>query len=480
MSISIYAVVRSHLLHRLEGRCQAAIETVIASVEFDSDGLEWEPNIRHLEFEQSPSDGPLLWGVFQENGQRLDGSLNAEALDLKLASGQITEGQRTEQVASPDGIWQVIRRLVRSTDQQSTPPTEAPVGQLALADESPTEDAAAPKRYPALIIAIAIPVASALQPLNNLAIALTGISITIWLLSAFLGKWLCARALFPLTQIAHAANHISAADFSRRVPLAHTGDELDDLATALNNLLNRLQISFEQQRRFAAEASHQLRTPLTAILGQLEVALRRQRSQDEYRQALKLAHRQADLLREIVESLLFLTRESSDGTQIQFEPLELRELLSSHLEVWRQHVRFADLRLNFGDDGPLWVNAQHVLLEQALDNLIDNACKYSEPHSPICIHVARCDGEIRIEVKDVGNGISSAELPHVFDPFFRGEDSRQHGIAGFGLGLSVSQKIALFFGGRMNIESSKGRGCRVAIILPSINQSSLEPVEVES
>ena len=471
MSISIYTLVRSHLLHRLEERGVAAIETITASVEFEPNGLEWEENVRELEFGQTTGDGAVVWGVFDLDGHRVDGS-QENGFALIQQTGSIRDGvNEREELPWNNDTWSIYRRVVRSNARLDPAATSTLPNQSALPSEPNKNENATPKRYQALVIAVGVPVTPALRPLNHLAIALVGISVAIWLLAAVMGKWLCARALDPLIQIAHSANRISAADFSRRVPSAGTGDELDDLAIALNDLLNRLQISFEQQRRFAAEASHQLRTPLTAILGQLEVALRRQRSTDEYRQALESAHRQADLLRQIVESLLFLTRESADATQIQFERLELHNLLPAHLEVWRPHPRFSDLRLEIDDDRPLWVSAQRVLLEQALDNLIDNACKYSEPNSPICIRAVGSDGKVRIEIEDAGSGISATELPHVFDPFFRGADSRQHGVTGFGLGLSVAQKIAVFFGGRMEIESTKGCGCRVAIVLPAINQS---------
>ena len=181
------------------------------------------------------------------------------------------------------------------------------------------------------------------------------------------------------------------------------------MANAFNDLLDRLQTSFEQQRRFAAEASHQLRTPLTAVLGQLEVALRRDRSPTEYREALNSAHKQASLLRQIVETLLFLSRESDDVTQIAFEHFELHEWLKNHFDSWRGHPRFEDMNLVSDTTTTLYVAAQPVLLAQALDNLLDNASKYSEPNTQINVRVSEQDSEARIEVNDQGCGISESE-----------------------------------------------------------------------
>src|SRR5437763_732045 len=141
--------------------------------------------------------------------------------------------------------------------------------------------------------------------------------------AALAGRRLCRRALRPLTGMAAAARAISADDLGRRLPPAGTGDEVDDLGRAFNELLARLQESFERQRRFTGDASHQLRTPLAAMLGQVEVALRRERPPEEYQRVLTLVHKQSAKLREIVEMLLFLSRADAEAKRPQLEALDL-------------------------------------------------------------------------------------------------------------------------------------------------------------
>ena len=482
MSILIYAVVRAHLVHRLEARCRAALETVIASVEFDPSGLEWESNIRRLEFEQSPGDGPMIWGIFESDGKRVDGSQSHEKAVLDNVALETTTDEPNQAIEFENDRWLVFRRVLHPTGgSETTVKADSPqdAGTIAPMAATPAAAEADPiKRYPALIIAAATPIGPTRAPLGGLAIALASISIAVWVSAAVFGRYLCAKALAPLSRMAAVAGEISAADFSRRLPSPRTGDELDDLSIALNDLLDRLQASFEQQRRFAAEASHQLRTPLTAIIGQLEVALRRKRSATEYRQALDSAQRQAEVLRQIVETLLFLTRENENVANMNVEQIELHDWLTAHLESWRARPRFADLQLEFDSDRPLWVTAHPVLLGQALDNLLDNACKYSDPNSPIRVHAGQPRDELSIEVRDQGYGIAASEIPQVFAPFFRGARSRQDGAAGVGLGLSVVKRIATFFRGRVTVESTVDRGSCFTIILPSAKQSAAQPEEL--
>src|SRR5262249_41187963 len=155
-----------------------------------------------------------------------------------------------------------------------------------------------------------------------------------------------------------------------------SGDELSEMGTAFNELLGRLQQSFEQQRRFTGDASHQLRTPLTAVLGQIEVALRRDRSAEEYRQILSTVQGQAGRLRQIVESLLFLARADAESRLPDLDTLDISTWLADHVAEWESQPRGADLRCECATGEAIFIRAQRPLLGQLLDNLWDNACKY--------------------------------------------------------------------------------------------------------
>jgi signal transduction histidine kinase len=266
--------------------------------------------------------------------------------------------------------------------------------------------------------------------------------------------------------MAQAARQITAADLAQRLPAPSTSDELQDLGRAFNDLLARLQESFERQRRFTGDASHQLRTPLTAVLGQIDVTLRREREPDEYRRVLLCVKGQAENLRRIVEALLFLARADAEALAPELTRIDLRQWLIEHLPLWASHPRFADLRLEGGEDGPLWARAHAALLAQAVDNLLDNACKYSDPGLPISLRTWQESGMACLAVEDQGCGIDAADLPHIFEPFYRSARTRGLRVGGFGLGLAVVARILQSLGGQVLVKNGPVKGSQFSIQLP--------------
>jgi heavy metal sensor kinase len=287
------------------------------------------------------------------------------------------------------------------------------------------------------------------------------------LLAALASRWLCRRALMPLRCMANAARAMHAADRDQRLPVAPTRDEMQELGQAFNDLLARLQESYERQARFSGDASHQLRTPLTSLLGQIEIALRRPRTVEEYQQVLTVLHDQAGRMRQIVETLLFLARADAEAKAPQLQRLDLRAWLTQHLTSWVGHARAADFRTETFGDGPLWVQAQAPLLGQLLDNLLDNACKYSAPGTPITISLSAEKDAVYLTVADTGCGIASEDIPHVFEPFYRSPHARYQGVAGLGLGLAVAERIVRALGGSLHVSSQLDHGSRFTFRLPA-------------
>jgi heavy metal sensor kinase len=291
------------------------------------------------------------------------------------------------------------------------------------------------------------------RDLRQLALTLGGVSLGVWFIAALLGRRFVRRALSPVRDMAEATKAITADDLAVRLPVPTPPDELRDLAVAFNETLARVQDSFERQQRFTGEASHQLRTPLTAMLGQMEVALRHNRDAGEYRRVLESSFEQAGRLRGLIETLLFLARADAEAALPDLEDLNLSRWLPKHLtETWANHPRFRDIRIEVRSEVAI-VRAQPALLGQALDNLVDNALKYSGANSTIEVHLTAGAGEATIEVIDRGPGIAAVDLPHVFEPFFRSADARQRGIPGVGLGLAVTARIVAAFGGRVSATS---------------------------
>ena len=269
---------------------------------------------------------------------------------------------------------------------------------------------------------------------------------------------------------------MTAADLGQRLPAPGTGDELDELGRAFNDLLDRLHEAFvrmheayDGQQRFAGDASHQLRTPLAALLGQVQVALRRDRSPEEYRRVLERVRTEGTRLRQIVESLLLLAQ--PEGIQPEPEVLDLRDWVADHLRRWANHPRAEDLRAEVADGVPLSVRVHPRLLAQLVDNLLENAFKYSAPGTPVLVRVWRENGQAALGVEDRGWGLTAEDLSRVFEPFFRGEQARRDGRAGVGLGLAVAQRIATTFGGTLDVRSQPRNGLPFRDLPPRSCQS---------
>jgi signal transduction histidine kinase len=196
----------------------------------------------------------------------------------------------------------------------------------------------------------------------------------------------------------------------------------------------------------------------------VEVALRRDRTSEEYLKTLLSVETQTANLRKIVEMLLVLTREPMGAGDPEFESFELNAWLDQHIASWRSHPRIGDLRVDSGSSDQLWVKAHTGLLGQVVDNLWDNACKFSTPKSPITIRTTRSAGDVKLMVEDVGLGIAAHEVARVADPFYRSEEARTRGIAGTGLGLAIAKRILGALNARLDIESVIGRGSIFTIV----------------
>jgi heavy metal sensor kinase len=451
-SATLYGLARSELYRKLDDRLTSALDMLAAAVEVDEQGLlEWEPHERPLLPGLEAGEDHVRWTVCDQEGVGAGHSKNLGP-EIREGDWPPLPDDLTSQVVDHQGQpWRFMRRRIPSPTPGS--------GQLAK------------PKYWVLTFTAGISQASVQATLRNLTLALVGLSVTLWLAAALLGRWLCRRALVPLTAMAATARAMSAADWDQRLPSPGTGDELEDLGQAFNDLLARLREAFERQRRFTGDASHQLRTPLAAILGQIEVAMRRERPAEEYRHVLALLHGQAAHLRQIVEMLLFLARADGETKLPHLETVDLAAWLDEHLQRWSGHPRASDLRVERSANGPLFVQAQPPLLGQLVDNLLDNACKYSQPGTPIRLRLERESGVVACSVEDRGCGMAPEDMPHVFEPFYRSAHARRQGSAGVGLGLALAQRIAVAFGGSLRVQSVLDQGSRFTLRLPEATET---------
>jgi heavy metal sensor kinase len=453
-SATLYLLARSHLYRQADERLEAAAHTLVAAAEVEPEGVDWEPTQRTLTLGPGAAGEQVCWLVRNENGETVDHSRQpgCEALMTEAAGVIGAAGQPTPHRIDWQGQgWVVTQRQVRSPGVSR--------GARPDGDQNP-------KKHSLLVFTVAVPLAPVASTLNTLAATLTGLTLTVLALALAAGRVVCRRALAPVTRMAAAARSMQPTDWHERLPAAASRDELADLGVAFNGLLDRLEEAYERQRRFTGDASHQLRTPLAAVLGQVEVCLRHPRSSEEYRQTLERVLVKGRSLAQIVEMLLFLSRADAEAQVAALEELDLAGWVEAHLREWDGHPRRADLRLTAELGAGGRVRVQPALLGQLLDNLLDNALKYSRPGSPVRVTVGSDGAAARLAVEDEGDGIAPADLPHVFEPFFRSARARRAGQGGVGLGLAVARRIAAVFGGGLGVESAPGRGSRFELTLP--------------
>lgn len=444
---TVYLVARSHLYRELDERLDRALDTLEASVDIEPGGLEWEPTDRRIAFGLDLGPDEVRWAVRDGQGRLVDRSANAGRGGFPAN----WEG-RAWPTQPPDGTvfgkasgWRMAGRRM---------PLQA---LLRQGRGHPDDEPGYEVQYPELVLVAGLKPGPVKATLDQLGGTLIGLSVGIWLIALAGGRLLARRALAPLTRMSETAATMSATDLKRRLPTPQTGDELDALGHAFNGLLDRLTEAFDTQQRFAGDASHQLRTPLAALLGQVQVARRRERSVEDYQRVLDRVLEEGMRLRLIVETLLFLAQ--PEGPSLLLCDVELAEWLSSHLTRWADHPRAADLRLE-ADEEPLVVHVHPPMLAQLLDNLLDNASKYSEPGTPITVRTQREGSSVLLSVEDRGRGLNPEEVTHIFDPFYRAEGARNEGLPGSGLGLTVARRIATAMHGTLELTSQpKGFTC---------------------
>lgn len=457
-SLALYAAADTYLNRQATERVEAALQRLVAAVEVEDGRVEWEPHTRELHLDASDAGG-LSWRVIDESGRVIDRSASTPGENLvwpamRIASFDVADPVFTD---SADGDWRfAVLRVAAGKSRVPSPPA------AAMVDDS------APQQ---LLIQTAMPLGPVRALLARLAWLLTGLSFSLWLLAAVGGRAICRRALSPLTAMAAAARTIKADALSRRLPEPKTRDECQNLARAFNELLSRVEDAFERQRQFTGNASHQLRTPLAAITGQVEVALRRDRTAEEYRRVLDIVHNRIGGLSQLVETLLFLARADGESLLPDWEPVDLENWLGERIRKWAKHPRACDMRLELEAKGGL-SSTHPVLLGQLLDNLLENACKHSPNGSTIIIRLTRKNGTLLLEVEDLGEGIASCDLPHVFEPFYRSPRARSRGLPGAGVGLAVVERIARALGGRLSVKSRLGAGSCFQLYLPELGEDT--------
>lgn len=445
-AVLLWGLVKHFLYQRFDQQLHAALHTLVAAVEVEDDDAKWEPSDHTIALGAEDGLDDVRWVVFDDAGRLVDHSRNLspkEADDAQLIASAQAGSVASQAHGLADG-WRLI--------EQS----------LSAPHPKPQEERDA-KEFAGLRVVVLRTPAEIQASLRQLAMLVISVSAGVWLAAAVLGSWYCRKALQPVREMAQRARDVTDADFRTRLCAGPHEDELTDLSRAFNGLLDQLQQAFEKQRRFSGDAAHQLRTPLTVLLGQIDVSLRRPRTAEEYHKTLVLLHTQTRELQQIVETLLFLARIEGDAVLPGVESRDGGEWLSEYVGRWDGHPRKSDLSVMVSES--LGLSTSLPLLAQLLDNLVGNAFKYSEAGTPVTVSLSRDSGAVVLAVEDRGMGIPPEDRSAIFDPFFRSRVARQSNVAGTGLGLAIAAGIARALGGQLACESESGRGSRFYLVL---------------
>lgn len=305
---------------------------------------------------------------------------------------------------------------------------------------------------------------------QNFLLSLQKILVTSCIISTIvlfsIGLLFSRQVLSPIRNIAKRVTNISVTSLHQRLETSNGKDELSFLAATFNDMLSRLETAFETQNNFVSNASHELNTPLTAIIGEADLALARQRDPEQYREALRVVMSEAEKLKAITSGLLELAQSSFHGNLV-YEQVKVDELVHNSLQVARNVYPQCNIRLDQSlrpeAARELSIRGNAQLFELAISNVLLNACKYSG-EKQVTLAVAASRTHVIFIINDQGIGIPLAEIKHIFDPFFRASNVRN--TKGYGIGLPLARNIVHLYKGSIEIHSKENAGTEVIIKFP--------------
>jgi len=317
---------------------------------------------------------------------------------------------------------------------------------------------------------IAAPMDDFYDAVNRFALLLLFSVPLLLLVASAGGYWLSRKAVAPVGEIARAAQSISEHELAKRLPTLQTGDELQSLSETLNQMFDRLERAFKRITQFTADASHELRTPIALMRTRTEIALRKQRSEADYRDTIVRIHQELERTSTLIENLMTLARADSGSEALQFRSTNLNEVLLEIYEPARLLAMGKSIHYDQGlPETPIRINGNAPSLRRLFLILIDNAVKYTARGGRISVVLNTSNGTAVTEIRDSGVGISPSDLPHIFERFYRADASRSRESGGAGLGLSIAKWIAEAHQGNISVASKVDEGSVFRVQIPVPN-----------
>jgi two-component system, OmpR family, sensor kinase len=331
------------------------------------------------------------------------------------------------------------------------------------------------------VLQVAAPLTGRNQMLRQLGWLLAAITIISGAATFVGGWWLAHRVVRPVDEITSQAEAIGAGTLGQRIAAHADSQEYERLVDVLNTMLGRLEASFDAQRRFTADASHELRSPLTALRGEIELALRRDRDRNEYRRVLESNLQEVDRLTNLAKDLLTLARSDAGVMQPRFQTADAAALSENVLERLRGKATRRGVRLALDAPQPVEAILDPGLFEQLVWNLVDNAVKFSPEGEDVRVGLARVDHAVQLQVADRGPGIPIEDIGQVFDRFYRVDRARTAGeTGGTGLGLAIVRAIVEAHGGTVRVANRSTGGAVFTAVLPAVPTPTPTPTPTSS
>lgn len=313
-------------------------------------------------------------------------------------------------------------------------------------------------------VVVGCSLAPELHELKMAALNLTGIGALILLVGLAGGWWFVGRALRPISEISATAAKISAGDLSQRIDAADAESELGQLAAVLNSTFARLETAFAQQKQFAADAAHELRTPVSVMLLQTQTALTRERDVASYKQTVEACQRAAQRMRRLIESLLELARFDAGQEVLKRLKFDLAETVADCVETVQPLAGERRVKI-ITQIKPAPLTGDPERLAQVVANLLTNAIQFNQPDGEVRVSLETDGGLAVLRISDTGKGIAPEDLPRIFERFYRGEKSRT-GAGHSGLGLSICQAVVAAHGGTIEASGTPNVGATFTVRLP--------------
>ena len=318
-----------------------------------------------------------------------------------------------------------------------------------------------------LIIQVAYNVENEINILERFELIIFSTLFFILFISALAGFFVSKSALEPINKIKEQIKAITEHNLDKRIDVGEVPDELKDLIESFNTLLERLRKAFLREKRFISDVSHELKTPISVIQMQCEIALRKERDSKEYKKALETIKDTISLMSSLVEKMLMVSRLERVDKSV-FSEVELSSVLRSAYELLKGRADECDIDLDLNiPNEPIFVKGDKTLLVEMFVNLIDNAIKYNNKGGRVLVEVEKLGSSVVVKISDTGIGISEDEIEKVFEEFYRADKSRSKDREGFGLGLSIVKKIAQLHGIEIKINSSANAGTTFYLVFKS-------------